>query len=73
MCDQTVSQALCPPLQEEGLGFFFGPKTNDPQKLNTKLDKRTSQALKGAGGVQNGCSYYFLEEKMLASMEKQQL
>lgn len=65
-----LSVPLC---KKKGWGFFFSPKTNDPQNLNTKVDKRTSQALKGVGGVQNGCSYYFLEEKMLASMEKQQL
>lgn len=53
--------------------FFFGPKTNDPQNLNTKVDKRTSQALKGVGGVRNGLLLLFFRREMLANMEKQQL
>lgn len=69
MCDQMVSRALCPLCKKKGWSFF-GPKTNDPQKLKTKVDKRTSQALKGVGDVQNGCSYYFLEDKCWQTWRK---
>lgn len=72
MCDQMVSQALWHLCKKKGWSFF-GPKTNDPQKLKTKVDKRISQALKGVGGHAGGLLLLFLRRQMLANMEKKQL